>query len=64
VFERGKPHEWRARLHADGSVQVWIDGVDVARLPLSYPQGEPRSVGLFAKDSAVRTTRISLEIQP
>ena len=64
VFERGTPHEWRARLHADGSVQVWIDGVDVARLPLSYPQGEPRSVGLFAKDSAVRTTRISLEIQP
>ncbi len=64
VFERGKPHEWRVRLLADGSVQAWIDGVEVARLPLSYPQGEPRRIGLYAKDSAVRLSRSVLEFQP
>lgn len=64
AFERGQPHDWRVRLLADGSVQAWIDGVEVARLALPYPSVEPRRIGVYAKDSVVRMSRATVEFQP
>lgn len=64
VFDRSAPVAFRMRVESDGAAQVWLDDKKVFDVPLPYPAGEPRQVGVFVKDSAVEVSGGAVEMSP